>query len=298
MAGLDNMKQRLAFSGGNRDGLLVKGKLNSLNLSLQNSYQAEWITFNKKRHRCLINPDKMSTDYDQKLISIDFGAGMKPGDTFYWDRTKHWWIVYNRRVEEEAYFRANIRRCDYKIATDENEYWVYLRGPVETAIDWNQKHSIAFNDLNYSLELFIQKNEDTKEFFTRHKIVKFDGHNWKVAATDKYSQEGIIEVYLQEHFDNEELDNMVVPEIVEPDKTEPYIEGPQKVKPYDSNISYSIVNDNDGEFVVSSSKVKIIESSKSSCSIDIITGKSATFDLKYIKEDEEVASLTVTIESF
>lgn len=299
MSGLDNMRQRLILRGGDFDSRLNKGKLDSMHTAMWNSYQGEWITFKNKRHRCLINPEKVTTDYDQKVISIDFECGMKPGDTFYWNRTKHWWIAFNAHFEEEAYFRSEIRRCDYQIETDNSKYWIYVRGPVETALIWNQKHKIEFNDLNYSIEFFITKNADTVDFFSRHRVVKFEGHNWKVAATDKYSQDGLIEVYLEESFDNTMEDNMVIPEIVLPqDKSEPYIEGPQFVKPYDENIVYSIENTTSGTFVVNSSKVKIIDMDDSSCVVNIITGKSGKFDLIYRVDGEDDVVLTVNIESF
>ena len=82
---LDTMKKRMVFDGGDTsDGRNVRGKYLSFKSALNNSYQAEWITFNDKKWRCLINPDKITNDYDQKEISIDFKAEMKNGDVFYW----------------------------------------------------------------------------------------------------------------------------------------------------------------------------------------------------------------------
>lgn len=295
---LEDMQKRVKVAGGSQDGRNVKGKLKSLQSALKNSYQAEWITFNKERCRCLINPEKLSTDYEQKIISIENKYNMKSGDVFYWNRTKKHWIVYSEYVEEEAYFRARIRECEYQIETEKDKYWVYLRGPVETALVWRQKHSLEFNDLNYSLELYVTRNEDTDEFFTRHKIMKFDGHNWKVAAVDRYSQAGIIQVFLEEYFDNEMLDEMIVPEIVEPDAKEPYIEGPQIVHPYDTNIIYTIERIGGGEFVVNSSKVKVVNSNPSSCTLDITTGRRGEFDLIYRIEGMDDIILKVNIESF
>lgn len=301
MSGLDNMKKRMLFEGGGlstSDGRNVNGKLLSFNSALWNSYQAEWITFDndetKQRHRCLINPDKLKEDYDQKEISIKFEDGLKEGQTFCWTRTNTHWIVYLQRYEEEAYFRAQIRRCDYQLF---DKYWIYLRGPVETALIWRQKHQIEMNELNYSIMFYIEKNEETLEKLSRLNIIKFDGHNWRVAATDKYSQPGLIEVYLEEYFDNEMEDNMVVPEIIEPDTTKPYIDGPQFVKPYDENVSFSIVGKSGGVFVVNSSKVKIIDSNETSCVVNIMTGKSGTFTITYFKDGEDDVTMDVTIKS-
>lgn len=298
MSGLDNMKKRITFAGGDADGKLVKGKLKSFYAALNNSYQAEWITFGKKKFRCLINPDKLKEDYDQKVISVDFASKMKEGDTFFWDRTNTYWITYLQEYAEEAYFRAQIRRCNYQIEIEGTKYWVYLRGPVETDLIWRQKHNIEFNELNYSLILYISKNEQTLSFFNRIKVLKFDGHNWRVNATDKYSQRNIIEVNLGEHFDNSMEDAAVIPEIIEPDKALPYIEGPQFIDAYSELNEYSIVNATEGTFVVNSNKVEIESSDTNTCSINVLTGRSASFELLYQRDEEEDIVLVVNIDSF
>ena len=139
-----------------------------------------------------------------------------------------------------------------------------------------------------------------KSLESRHNVIKFDGHNWRVAATDKYSQEGVIEVYLEEFFDNDMLDKMIPPEIEkhEPDEVLPYIDGPQLVNVYDTDLIYSVVNyESAVEFVVNSNKVKIVESNKDSLTIDVLTGKYAKFDILYQREGEDDIVLNVTIES-
>ncbi len=293
---LENMKKRMLFEGGGlgtSDGRNVNGKLLSFRSALKNSYQAEWITFKDNKCRCLINPDKLKENYDQKEISIDFECGMQTGDTFYWDRTNTHWLVFLQEYAEEAYFRATIRRCDYKIDDD----WVYLRGPVETALIWRQKHQIEMNELNYSILFYVVKTPENEKKFSRLNVIKFEGHNWRVAATDKYSQPGIIEVYLEEYFDNEMEDQMVIPEIIQPDTTQPYIDGPQFVKPWDEKVSFSIVGKSGGVFVVNSSKVKIVSSTDSSCIVNIMTGKSGSFTITYKKDGENDVALDVTIKS-
>lgn len=296
MSGLDFMKKRMLFEGGGRptsDGRNVKGKLLSFRSALWNSYQAEDITFNGQKCRCLINPDKLKENYDHKIISIDFDYGMKPGDTFYWDRTESYWIVFLEEHCEEAYFRASIRRCDYKIDND----WVYLRGPVETALIWRQKHQIEFNELNYSILVYVTRTEENLKKFSRLNVIKFDGHNWRVAATDKYSQPGLIEVYLEEYHDNPMEDKMIVPEITKPDAAAAHIEGLQIVKPFAEKLSYSIVGMSGGSFVVNSNKVKILSSDETRCILTVTSGKSGKFTVTYKKEGETDVSLDVLIKS-
>lgn len=298
------MKKRLEYLGGDADGRNVKGKLKSMLAALRDSYQAEWITLNeydeekKARWRCLINPDKLKEDYDQKEISIQFESSLKEGDVFLWDRTKTHWIVYLQEYNEEAYFRANIRRCDYQIDIGDNKYWVYMRGPMETTIQWRSKHNLNVNELNYTAVMYITKNEETLSFFDRFKIIKWDGHNWIVNAVDRYSQKGIIEVVLNEHFDNEMEDNMIVPEVITPEEGAPHVAGPQFVEPYAENLLYVIKNANNGTFIVNSTKVKLNNVTESSCEISILTGKSHSFDLIYRRDGEDDIVLNITVESF
>lgn len=295
---LELMRARMnAIGGATSDGRINDGKLKSLRSAMKNSYQAEWITFNDKIYRCLINPVKMSPDYDQKEISIEFCAGVKPGSVFLWNRTDTHWMILNQRLTEEAYFRGEIRQCDYEIETDNGKYWVWLRGPLETTTEWRLKHNINYNTLNYTLLMYIEKNDDTNEFFTRHQKVKFDGHNWRVAATDKYSQDGIIEVYLDEINNNEMEDNQIIPEVKPIDKKQPGIIGEQIVHPYDNNIVYTINKLSGGEWRTSSKKVLITDSNESSCTIDVITGRSGEFTLQYVINDEVVKELVVKIDS-
>ena len=294
------MFTRIQYAGGVMDNRVDKSKLHSMQMALQNSYQAEWITLNDNQYRCLINPDKLKEDYDQKVISIEHSAGMKEGDVFYWDRTDTHWLVYLQQHSESAYFRAQIRRCNYEIEVNNHKYWVYLRGPVETALVWRQKHNIEFNDLNYSLLIYVTKNEETLDFFKRFQILKIDGHRWRVAATDIFSQGSIIEVYLEEFFDNSLEDEQIKKEPIIFGEEEPYIDGPQFVEPYQTEIKYSLVNNLNatGAFLISSKKVKIVNSDNNSCIINVISGKAGEFKIIYREEGKEDLGVKVTIESF
>ena len=302
MRGLDMMKTRIGFLGEGADERLVEGKLRSMHAALENSYQAEWVIFNKgtshkRKFKALINPDKLKDDYDKKIISIDFEAGAKIGDVFYWERTNTYWMITLQHYEEEAYFRGSIQRCDYQLDINGHKYWIYLRGPVETTTQWRQKHKIEMNDLNYSLLMYIVKNEETLEFFSRHQIVSFDGHRWKVAATDKYSSNGYIQVYLDEYFDNEFEETSEIEEEVIIDNGVPYIDGPQNVTALDCSIVYQIKNISNGEFVVNSDKVKIVKTDMNTCVIDITSGKSGSFGIIYKVDGILQAAMKVKISS-
>ena len=113
MSALDDMKKRASFNGYEyHDNKLVSGKLRSLTQAMRNSYQAEYITYNNQTFRCLINPDKLTENYDKKILSVPFGTGIEEGSVFYWDRTESYWICSLQHLTEEAYFKASINRCN------------------------------------------------------------------------------------------------------------------------------------------------------------------------------------------
>ena len=312
------MLKRLNYEGYDAaDGRNVAGKYKSFKAALKNSYQAEWITLNQgkeneSRWRCLINPSRLTENFDKKVLSIDFESGVTEGTVFYWDRTKKHWIVNLQQHTEEAYFRGIITRCDYEIDVDGTDYWVSLTGPSETSTVWNSKHGISWNDLNYKMKGTITKNSQTVNYFTRHNVIKLkltypdidtgetieEWHRWKVVATDKYSFDNVIEVYLDEWYDNEAEDNMREEEIPQPDLMQPHIQGPRAVNVFDTNVSFSIVGLSGGEFVVNSNKVKIIEMNETSCVLDILASKSMTFDLSYKIGDEVKVTLPIVVKSF
>ena len=318
MSGLDRMKVRASWKGYDLyDKRNVAGKYKSFQYALQNSYQAEWITLNRgkeaeARWRCLINPSRLTEQFDKKVISIDFDSGMQEGTVFWWDRTNRYWIVDLQQHTEEAYFRGTITRADYEVDVEGDPYIVSVRGPVETATIWNQKHGITWNDLNYSMVIKVAKDSKTVKYFSRHQKVKMkllypdietgemleEYHNWKVVATDKYSFDRIMEVYLDEWYDNEAEDAMIESEEEIPDLEVPHIEGPADVHVFDENLVFSIVGYTQGKFSVNSSKVKITKSTETSCTINILTGKSCSFILTYIPVDGDKVQKVINVKSF
>lgn len=310
MSAIDNMKTRLQYYGGNAEGRMINDKLRSLKKALLYSYQSATIDLYNdqtqeydKTFRCLINPDKLKPDYDNKILSIPYediqlneptnkktNEGLvptliNPGDVFYWRETDTYWIVYLNYREERAYFRAEIRKCDLEIEINKHKYKVYYRGPVETTIQWNQKSNTSWNDLNYSAIIYVTKNEETEAFFHRFQLLKIRNQNWEVAAVDDSSGEGILEVQLAETYNNTIKDNREIEltkekPIIEIDSLGPYIEGPKEVKPY-STVQYYIKNSKEGEWELNTSKAKFLKSENNCLTIEITTGRSGTFDLVY-----------------
>lgn len=255
---------------------MIEDKLRSLKKALWYSYQSDTIELaDGRQFRALINDNKETVDYDNKIISIPFedkcvkdeqniGAlgkkpgtqviGMKPGDVFTWLRNDTHWLVFLEYLSEKAYFMAEIRKCEQEIDLDGHKYWVYIRGPVETKIVWNQKAGIEWNDLNYSAIIYITRDEFTINALKRHKRLKLKHpvtntlHSWKVVAVNPYHGDGVIEVCLLEDYENHIEDEVIEIEKAEeqeklkaPVPSEPFIDGKAEVEAYDQ-VEYSIKN--------------------------------------------------------
>ena len=376
---LNNMRNRLGYYGGNRQlDRMNADKLRSLKKALLYSYQAATAILSDGREfRCLINPNKLSLDLDNKIISIpfrdyclnqgydpdpdtpsdpdvdvdhewedmedlvavlsysvasegnweDMGSedepeipddpvippiinngeveiGLKEGDTITWKENGSHWLVYLKRLEETAYFRAEIRKCSYTFDIDDSTYRVFARKKDLGDISWHTAKEISWNDIDYSIEMYITKDDITQDYFHRFDIIKLNGQPWEVQAVDNMSIEGVVAVALKEHYNNtiaeeierEQEENTPEQDDVETDISAPYIDGDTIVYPYDE-VEYTIQNASGGTWSVSGKKAKIINQTDTAVIVGITSGKSGEFELIYTRENEDNIVLNITIES-
>ena len=233
--GIVDMSKQLNYHGGyfqqNRE---IRDKQKSLQKALLYSYQGAFV---KKYYpegevgetvRALINPNKLKQDYDDKIISIGFEHEFHTGDIFEWVDTNTYWLIYLQETTEVAYFRGDIRKCRYKISwKDGNEIkstFAAVRGPVETKINYIQKHGVSVDTPNYSLSILMPLNDDTLKQFKRYSkfyLQNVEGDHkvcWRVEATDSISTPGILEVTAVEYYANEtedDIENGIVGGLVE-----------------------------------------------------------------------------------
>ena len=326
MSGLEDLKIRLQYNGGyKQESRMQLDKLRTLKKALIYSYQAATAILEDGREfRCLINPDKNKLDYDDKIISIPYKdiclnkeksaektsqgeeeIGMKVGDVFTWKETNTDWLVYLERLEEDAYFRAEIRKCNNEIEINDKKYKVYTHGPDVESILWHTRRGFgSWSDLNYDLTMWVTKNEDTETFFHRFNKIEIKGNPWEICAADFDSTPGLIEVQLKETFRNtiadekkaeEEALKPIVPEPGEEEQTLPHIIGDAIVYPYDTK-TYTIVNLNGGTWKLSNNKAKITAQTDSEVTIVITTSKSGSIDLIYSKDENDII-YNITIKS-
>ena len=318
MSGLNKLKTRLDYRGGEaQQDRMINDKLRSLKKALLYSYQAGVAVLkDNKEFRCLMNPDRLVPDYDNKELSIPFedialnekGEGVqkidiKPGDVFKWKQTDSYWLVYLRFWEELAYFRAAVRRCDTEIEVNKQKYKVYVKGPETKDIDWNLKEDINWNTPNYTIMMFVTEDENTSAYFKRFQELKVNGHNYQVVGVNSFKAEGIIQVYLKEYYKNTIKDEGYVEPTPAPTPTQGCrIEGDTLVYPYDTK-AYTIKEaPEDGFWTIDNekkAKIVAINHQEGSVMVEFITGKSGKINLSYKSNntEETLANIEVVIDS-
>lgn len=219
--GVEDQSMRLRQLGGNKQQeRMIRDKRRSLNHAVWNSYQAAQVVRtdaeDREPVRALINPNKLKQDYDDKIISVGFEYNFKCGDVFEWLGTKTHWLIYLQDLTELAYFRGDIRKCSHEITWEDEEgthtSYAAIRGPVETKINYIQKHGISVDTPNHSLHILMPASESAIKYFTRYS--KFYLSNdiqkvcWRVEAADWISVPGILEINAIEYYANEFEDNI------------------------------------------------------------------------------------------
>lgn len=302
------MKLRLEYYGGNRQvDRMGEGKLRSLRKALLYSYQsATAIVNDNQEFRCLINPNKVTMDLDDKVLSIPFEdielsapgpsegdktsqsmvpIDVKVGSVIGWKETNTHWMIYSQYLQETAYFRGMMRQCDNEQFDLGNgkKRWVYIKGPDEKTINWQKTKNFIFNTLNYTLEMYISNDSDTNEFFHRFKKVTYKGKPWEVQAIDDITNEGLIVVYLKEDYTNEFADQVKDADSETDSSIEvplPRISGDTNVYPFDIK-EYIVEGVTGGHWSLSNKRAIILEQTDTWVKIEITTGKSGDVTLEY-----------------
>lgn len=283
---IKTLAARVQYAGGDQIGRMNKQKLKSLQWALKNDYNTRMIkTPNKAAVPCLINAGNLKSDYDKKYISVEFSSGLEAGDTFeILDDGTHW-MIYLPILTETAYLRSEIIRCRYQLEIDGDLYWIYFQGPTETDLRWFLKNQININELNLSGTIYIKNDEKTKHFFKRFTHIKIDGHIWEVQVTDPITVPGILELEVQEYYDNSIAE---LPEIKEVSGEYPLntIKGADVVK-QDTIVGYSIdplcYNKDISWKIENNPRVKLQEILENGriCKVKVYPGAVKTFDICY-----------------
>jgi hypothetical protein len=296
-------------------------KLRSLKKALLYSYQAQTAELTDgRKFRCLINHDKLKEDYDDKIISIPYKdiclnssqiygkrsegeeeIGMKVGDTFMWCETETRWIVIQEILEENAYFRATIRKAEDEVTIDGKSYYGYL-GKWTKGTLWHTKKNDSWSEMGYEVVLYITKDETTEKFFHRFQKVNIRDRVWEVQMVNDITSDTMLIVFLKETFTNE-FNPVTNTTDDEPEtqeeiilEEEAIIVGPDELYPFDKG-NYSILNTDGGSWSLSNAKATIEKQTSTSVNIMITTAKSGSVDLIYKQENKDDIVKHITIKS-
>lgn len=296
---LANQQLRLKAMGGNaQQERMIYDKRKALDRALLYSYQGANVQLLDSDYqvRALINPNKLKMDYDDKIISIPYEYGFKSGDIFEWLGTNTRWIIYLQDLTELAYFKGDIRRCSYEIAwkdeSGNHSTFAAIRGPVETKINFIQKHEISVDEPNHSLNILMPNTEDTLTYFKRYSkfYLKDSDVCWRVEAVDWISTPGILEVTAVEYYANEHEDSdSIVGNLIVEEKSpnnilnEAAISGETFIKPK-LKYTYKTPAKLEGTWKINSQcPVQLIVSKENpkECTICWVRSISGQFDLSY-----------------
>ena len=260
---LELLKMRAKTANNDRQhNRMIMDKMRGFHRALLYSYQAAWIKKDNDSQagwvRALMNPDRVKFDYDEKIVSVDYEHGFRPGDTFEWGKdTGSHWIILKPEDTELAYLRANCRRCQYLVAVDPETHeefgqWCAIRGPVETKINTIQKAGLTADVPNLTLDIYMADNECNRRTFERYKRFEFDGRYWKVQAPDFISTPGVFEIQAEEDYECREDEMFIRTEEPEEPVAEDVNEilGDTSVKPLESHWYYMKLPE-DGEWSLS-----------------------------------------------
>ena len=225
---LELMRKRLNYEGGNdQRNRMIKDKRKSLNKAIMYSYQGARVQRigDPIVAGALMNPDQLSQDYDEKILSIGFEYNYQPGDVFEWINTGTKWLIYLQDLTELAYFRGNARKCSYEISWEDKDgntktTYAAIVGPKETSIKSIQKSNFNIDLPNYTLHLLLPNKEYVLDYFQRYSKFYLKGMNeygskicWEVEAIDSITTPGILEIYATENYANrfeDDIENGIV----------------------------------------------------------------------------------------
>ena len=304
LIGVKNQDIRMKHQGGNlQQQRMIADKRRSLHRALRFSYQGADVrkidSLDDDFVRALINPNKLKQDYDDKIISIDYDDNFKCGDVFEWGGTNTHWLIYLQDLTELAYFRGDIRKCSHEIAWEDEDglhkTYAAIRGPVETKINYIQKHGISIDTPNYSLSILMPKTDSAVKYFQRYTKFYLQGDKdynicWRVEAVDWLSTPGILEVIAVEYYRNETEDDIeegvvggLIAEPVNPKNkfVEETIRGETFIKPQ-KQYEYTYEGNLEGIWSVGGNDcpVELIQNGKS-VSVRWLNTYSGQFDLIY-----------------
>ena len=197
------MQQRIRFTGGaSPQDRILQGKKDGFKNALLYGSNSQTIVHNDNEYKVLINDNKITQNYDEKIISSPHEALIKSGDIVYWKETNSYWIVYLEDISELAYTNAYIRKCYYSPIVETSEgkvkVWAAAFGNEDLAITSQIKSNMAIDSSNRTLQILIPNSVENNFIFKRYKKFVLDGITWEIQLVNAIDLQNVLIIYAQE----------------------------------------------------------------------------------------------------
>lgn len=278
---LELMQQRLKFFGGlTEQERMRQGKTDGFKSALKFGSHSQTIVCKDKEYKVLINDNKLTQDYDEKIISAPKESGLTTGDIVYWKETNSYWIVYLNDISELSYTNAYMRKCYHEPIIKTNNgsahVWAAVFGKEEHLIQSIIKTQVVIDTSKLTVQLLIPKTEENFENFKRYNKFILNGIAWEIQAVNSIDLENILIIYAQEDT------NLIEDKPIEnTDTTFGSINGKLVIKPLEET-TYSVSDETPlSDWKVSNKNISIVNIDDREITIRWTSAKSGEFTISY-----------------
>ena len=277
------MQKRIRFSGGETpQDRMIQGKKEGFEAALLSGSNSQTIAINGEEYKVLINDNKLTQNYDEKIISAPLEMGLKTGDIVYWLETDSYWIVFLEDISELAYTTAYMRKCHSEPITNTNigtvdKIWAAVFGSEDNLIQSVVKTNVAIDSSKLTLQLLVSSTQENNiNIFKRYNKFVLGGITWEIQAVNAIDLKNILVVYAQEDISFIE-DNP----IENKDTTSGSIRGKLIIKPLETAI-YTVSDDTPiSKWAVDNKNISIVDIKDREIEIKWTSTKSGEFLLGY-----------------
>ena len=277
------MQKRIKFSGGETpQDRMIQGKKEGFEAALLSGSNSQTIAINGEEYKVLINDNKLTQNYDEKIISAPLEMGLKTGDIVYWLETDSYWIVFLEDISELAYTTAYMRKCHSEPFTNTyigtvDKIWAAVFGSEDNLIQSVVKTNVAIDSSKLTLQLLVSSTQENNiNIFKRYNKFVLGGITWEIQAVNAIDLKNILVVYAQEDISFIE-DNP----IENKDTTSGSIRGKLIIKPLETAI-YTVSDDTPiSKWAVDNKNISIVDIKDREIEIKWTSTKSGEFLLGY-----------------
>lgn len=280
MNNFELMKQRIEFVGDTFQKRIIQGKASGFESALKNGSNTQTVIVNSKESKVLINDNKLTQNYDEKIISAPHDLKLKTGDIVYWKETNSYWIVYLQDISELAYSNAYMRKCHnetiVRTSVGKTQVRAAVFGNEDALIQSVIKSKVSVDTSKLTIQLLIPNTKENLELFKRYNKFMFNSIPWEINGVNSIDLENILIIIAQE--DTEFIEDTP---IENEDVTAGQIQGKLVIKPLEIatyTVSEAVPT---SSWSVDHSNVSILDIKNKEITIKWTDIKSGEFVLSY-----------------